>query len=196
MSNTKLPVSGGGENGVSETPSPELTVPNPGDDGGDIGSDGAGRPGPRPRRFIFVVAAAVLMLDQLSKIWATSALADRDIDLFWTLRLHLIRNTGSAFGVGSDFGRWLGLVVIGVVIGVIVYARRVTDRRILFLLAGIVGGAVGNLIDRFVRADDGVLSGGVIDFIDLQWWPVFNVADMAVVCGAIGLMLLTSVRSP
>ena len=145
---------------------------------------------------MFITAAAVVALDQLSKIWATHALDDRDIELVWTLRLHLIRNTGSAFGIGSGFGRILGLVVIGVVIGVIVYARQVTDRRVLVLLAGIVGGAVGNLIDRLVRADDGVLSGGVVDFIDLQWWPVFNVADMAVVGGAIGLMLLTSLRSP
>jgi signal peptidase II len=54
---------------------------------------------------------------------------------------------------------------------------------------------VGNLADRLFRADAGILSGAVVDFIDLQWWPVFNLADTAIVCGAI-LLLLTSVREP
>jgi signal peptidase II len=71
------------------------------------------------------------------------------------------------------------------------YARTVTDRRMLVLFGAIAGGAIGNLLDRLLRADDGFMSGGVVDFIDFQWWPIFNVADMAVVCGAIGLMLLS-----
>jgi signal peptidase II len=53
----------------------------------------------------------------------------------------------------------------------------------------VLGGAVGNLIDRVARADAGFLSGPVIDFVDLQWWPVFNVADSAVVVGAIMLVV-------
>jgi signal peptidase II len=60
----------------------------------------------------------------------------------------------------------------------------------------IVGGALGNVIDRAVRSDAGFLRGSVIDFIDLQWWPVFNIADVGVVCGAILLVIATFRGSP
>jgi len=142
-----------------------------------------------------VVALVIIALDQITKVWAASALVDRDIDLFWTARLHLIRNYGSAFGVGSQLGRWLAVIIVFVIIGVVLYSRTVTNRLMLLLLGGIVGGAIGNLIDRLLRAEDGFMSGGVVDFIDFQWWPVFNVADMAVVVSALGLMVL-SLREP
>ena len=146
-------------------------------------------------RLVAGVAFVVLVLDQLTKVWAASALVDRDIHLFWTARFNLTRNFGSAFGLGSSLGRWLGVIILFVVVGVLMYARTVTDRRMLVLFGAIAGGAIGNLVDRLLRAEDGFMSGGVIDFIDFQWWPIFNVADMAVVCGAIGLMFL-SVTEP
>ena len=59
----------------------------------------------------------------------------------------------------------------------------------------ISGGALGNLLDRAFRGDDGFLHGAVIDFIDLQWWPVFNVADACIVVGAI-LLVIASFRVP
>lgn len=142
-------------------------------------------------RTVFAVAAGVIVVDQITKIWAAATLDDRTIDLFWTARFHLTHNTGSAFGLGSGLGRWLAVLVIAVVIAVVLYARNISERRTLVLLGGIVGGATGNLIDRVARADDGFLSGGVVDFIDFQWWPIFNVADMAVVLSAIGLTLLS-----
>jgi signal peptidase II len=58
-------------------------------------------------------------------------------------------------------------------------------------LGMIVGGASGNLCDRLLRGDAGLLHGSVVDFIDFQWWPVFNVADIGVVCGAILLVIAT-----
>jgi signal peptidase II len=58
----------------------------------------------------------------------------------------------------------------------------------------LIGGAAGNLIDRLFRGDDGVLRGSVVDFIDLQWFPIFNVADMAINVGA-GLLILNSILS-
>ena len=61
---------------------------------------------------------------------------------------------------------------------------------ISFLLGLVLGGAVGNLIDRFFRPGDGFLAGHVIDFIDFQWYPVFNIADIGVVCGGILVVLL------
>ena len=58
----------------------------------------------------------------------------------------------------------------------------------------LIGGAAGNLIDRMFRGDDGFLQGAVVDFIDLQWFPIFNVADMAINVGA-GLLILNSILS-
>ncbi len=142
-------------------------------------------------RLVAAVAVIVLVLDQATKIWAVAALDDRIIDLFWTARFRLIYNTGSAFSLGEGFGRWLGVVIAFVVVGVLWYARSLPDKRARVLLGLIVGGAIGNLLDRLFRADDGFLSGGVVDFIDFQWWPVFNVADIGVVCGAIGLAALS-----
>ena len=64
------------------------------------------------------------------------------------------------------------------------------------MAAGLIGGgAVGNLIDRAVRGDQGFMHGAVVDFINLQWWPVFNVADMGVVVGAI-LLVVAGLRAP
>ena len=59
----------------------------------------------------------------------------------------------------------------------------------------IVGGALGNVLDRAFRGDAGFFHGGVIDFIDFQWWPVFNVADIGVVCGAV-LLVISTLRDP
>ncbi|MGY9083945.1 MAG: signal peptidase II [Acidimicrobiales bacterium] len=137
------------------------------------------------------VGLAVIVLDQITKIWAASALVDQNIDLFWTARLNLTRNFGSAFGLGAGLGRWLGVLILFVIAGLLCYARTISDRRMLVLFGSIAGGAIGNLIDRIFRADEGFMTGGVIDFIDFQWWPIFNVADIAVVCGAMGLMRLS-----
>jgi len=141
--------------------------------------------------FVGAVALAVIIADQVTKLWAERALDDRIIDLFWTLRFRLIYNTGSAFSLGEGSGRIIAGLVVVVIVVLLFYARSVPRGPMLFLIAVIIGGAIGNLIDRLFRADDGFLSGGVVDFIDFQWWPVFNIADMAVVGGAIGLMIFS-----
>ena len=174
---------------MSNTKSPDSDA-NPHADDDPV----AGAPA-RSLRTVAIVGAVVVVLDQITKIWAASALVDRDIDLFWTARFNLTRNFGSAFGLGSSLGRWLGILILFVIAGVIWYARTITDRRMLALFGAIAGGAIGNVIDRIVRAKDGFMSGGVIDFIDFQWWPIFNIADIAVVCGALGLVVL-SFREP
>jgi signal peptidase II len=69
-------------------------------------------------------------------------------------------------------------------------AAQATDLRSPLLLGAIAGGAVGNLIDRVVRAEDGILSGHVVDFIDFQWWPIFNIADAGIVVGVVSLILM------
>jgi signal peptidase II len=75
--------------------------------------------------------------------------------------------------------------------GMLWFARRVTSATLAVALGLVLGGAVGNLADRLVRGN----GGAVIDFIDFQWWPVFNLADVAISCGAV-LLVLRSLREP
>jgi signal peptidase II len=138
------------------------------------------------------VAAVVVALDQLTKWWAVEALDDRTIDLVWTLRLNLTLNEGAAFGLGgSGLGPVIGVLAV-VVVAALVRAGRVEASPVVHVALGMVaGGAVGNLLDRAFRTDpgDGFMGGAVVDFIDLQWWPIFNVADVALVCGVILLFV-------
>ncbi len=154
---------------------------------------------PLRRRYglIAATAAIVIALDQLTKWWAVNALTERTIDVVWTLRLYLTRNQGAAFSVGrgSELTRFLPLLVLVVVVFFIFQGRTADRVPGAVALGMIVGGALGNLIDRALRTNGGAFfSGGVIDFIDFQWWPVFNVADMAVVCGGI-LLVVVNLRS-
>ena len=128
-----------------------------------------------------LVGTAILCLDQLTKWWASGALGDRSIDLFWTLRLHLVRNTGAAFSRGEGLGPLLSVLVLVVIVLVVRQGARTGDRVALLAVGAIVGGAVGNLGDRALRSGDGFLGGAVVDFVDFQWWPVFNVADATIV---------------
>lgn len=130
-------------------------------------------------------ACGVVALDQATKWWALEALADgRTVDLVWTLRFRLVHNTGAAFSQGQGLGPLIVPLVVVVVVLLVRFASRSTDQLSRAAVGMVVGGAVGNQLDRGFRAGDGFLGGAVVDFVDLQWWPVFNVADSAVVVGA------------
>ncbi len=143
----------------------------------------------RPFPLLGGVAALILAADQATKALALEHLSHRTIELWWTLRLNLHFNDGGAFGFGQ--GRAPLFIAAGVVLLVVLLfaMRSVTGPGMAVALGLVVGGAVGNLVDRLLR-DHG---GAVIDFIDLQWWPIFNVADMAITCGAV-LLLVTGGR--
>ncbi len=146
---------------------------------------------PTHRVLFGVVAVGWIIADQLSKAWAVSALDDRTIDVVWTLRFHLAYNFGASFSLGAGFGAWIGLLAL-VVVGVLVWKGGSVRTRLGAVALGmIVGGALGNVLDRAFRGDQGFFHGGVVDFIDLQWWPIFNIADIGVVCGAILLVIAT-----
>jgi signal peptidase II len=136
-------------------------------------------------------AAVVVVLDQLTKHWALQALADRPIDLVGSLRLKLVYNDGAAFSLGGGNTTLISLIGL-VVVAIIVRLGWRAEGRLWAIGFGIVlGGALGNLTDRAFRRGDGVLGGYVVDFVDLQWWPVFNVADAALWVG-IAVCLLAS----
>jgi signal peptidase II len=139
------------------------------------------------------VAGAVVAVDQLTKWWAVSTLDDRNIDLFWTLRLNLSYNTGMAFGQGRGMGPIIGVLAMVIIVALLLSLRRGSSRLIDVSMGLVIGGAAGNLIDRVVR-DPGWLRGAVIDFVDFQWFPIFNVADMGITIGG-GLLLLASWRA-
>lgn len=144
----------------------------------------------RSARGWWSIALMVVVVDQLTKQWAVDRLADRDIDIFWTLRFHLSFNTGMAFSQGESWGPVIGAVALVVVVGLVIGIRRQPGRLIDVSVGLIVGGAVGNVLDRLFR-HPAWLRGGVVDFIDFQWFPIFNVADMGITIGG-GLLVLAS----
>lgn len=143
------------------------------------------------------VAVAIVVVDQLTKHWAVNALVDRDIDVFWTLRFNLSYNTGMAFSRGENFGPVIGVIALGVVVALLLSLKRQPGRLTDISVGMIIGGAVGNVIDRLFR-QSGWLRGGVVDFIDFQWFPIFNVADIGVTVGGALLVIASWLvgRSP
>lgn len=137
-----------------------------------------------------LIVVAVVAADQASKSWALNSLSEgRTIDLVWTLRFNLVFNSGMAFSQGQGAGRLIGLLAIGVALWLWLSLRRASSQIAIVGTALLVGGAIGNVVDRLFRGDKW-LAGSVVDFIDLQWFPVFNIADSAVTIGA--AMLITS----
>ena len=169
----------------------------------DVTTNAPGRLQPARRwAMVLGVAVAVIALDQLSKRWALERLSgEQVIDLIGSLRFRLAFNTGMAFSKGSGSGAIIGVVALGIVTVLVLVARKVESKVQLVLIGIVMGGALGNVVDRLLRVGEvgssgtGFMSGAVVDFIDLQWWPVFNVADAAVVCGGIALAVL-SARAP
>lgn len=145
---------------------------------------------PRHRlRLTMAIALAVIAIDQLTKHWALNALTDEPpIHVIWTLQWNLTFNSGMAFSKGQGLGPIIGLVAV-IVVGVVLWGVRKNSSPTVAIAAGfVVGGAVGNLVDRVFR-DEGWLRGSVVDFIDFQWFPIFNVADMAVNVGGVMFVL-------
>ena len=141
---------------------------------------------------LLAIAGVIVAIDQWTKAWATRTLAWRPpVEVFGEyVRLTYTRNSGVAFGLGAGlpFPYYLFSIIAVIVILWMFVRHRVTGLGRQWALALILGGAVGNLIDR-VRA------GEVVDWIDVQWWPVFNVADSAVSIGAVALVIY-SLRTP
>jgi signal peptidase II len=131
----------------------------------------------------------------VTKHWALNSLNNgRTIDIFWTLRFNLVFNSGMAFSKGQGLGRLIGLLAIGVAVWLWLSLRKASTTIGLVGTAMLIGGAIGNVVDRLFRGD-AWLRGSVVDFIDLQWFPVFNVADSSVTIGAMLLIYSSIVAS-
>ena len=148
-------------------------------------------------RLCLSLAALIVVLDQATKHWALNALTGEEPHhVVWTLQWNLTFNSGMAFSKGRDMGPIIGVLAL-VVAGVVVATVRKQQQRIVAVAAGFVlGGAIGNLVDRIFRGD-GWLRGSVVDFIDFQWFPIFNVADLAVnIGGAVFVLWSLFSRTP
>ncbi len=149
----------------------------------------------RVSRLSLTVAVVWVVADQLTKHWAVNALADgEERHVIWTLQWNLAYNSGMAFSKGQGWGPLIGLVAFGVVVVLALSSARLGSRLAEFAAGLLLGGAMGNLIDRMFR-EDAWLRGRVVDFIDFQWFPIFNVADMGVTIGA-ALFVLSAFLAP
>ena len=136
---------------------------------------------------VVAVAVGILVLDALTKAWALGALKDEPIRLFGSVRLALTYNTAGAFGLGGAFVPFLALAAVVLVIVMVTTGDATAEAPAAVALGMILGGAFGNLGDRIFR-DPGLLRGAVVDFVDVGFWPVFNLADAAITCGCAVLL--------
>jgi signal peptidase II len=142
----------------------------------------------RGYRLLGFVAALVAALDQATKTLALETL-DEPLDVLGDLvTLRITINSGGAFGVLQGVPGFFLVATIGIIVAILVWARHVEQRPWLVALGLVLGGGVGNVVDRVLRDH-----GGVVDFVDLHWWPVFNVADACIVTG-VGLLLLLGAK--
>jgi len=136
-----------------------------------------------------LLAVGVVVLDQLTKHWAVNRLSDgRVIDVIWTLQFNLAFNSGMAFSRGQGLGPIIAVIATVVIVWLLVSLRTTGGRLNTFGIGCVIGGAAGNLIDRAFR-QEAWLRGAVVDFIDFQWFPIFNIADIAINVGAAALIL-------
>lgn len=143
-------------------------------------------------------SAIVIVLDQLTKHWVSQSLALREVvPVLPSFNLVLAHNTGAAFSFLAAAGGWqrgffIAIAAVASVVIVHLLRRHPGQRLFSLALALILGGALGNLIDR-------IRFGHVVDFLDFYvqgWhWPAFNVADMAITCGA-ALLVWDSLKKP
>ena len=144
----------------------------------------------------YLHALAAFAADQATKVWAEEALADGWVEVTGFFNLVLLRNTGSAFSFLADAGGWQQIFFGAVAVGISAALARIiwkhpTERLVACACALVIGGALGNLLDR-------LRLGGVTDFLDFHagtlHWPAFNIADSAIVLGVF-LFLLSELRS-
>ena len=144
-------------------------------------------------RTLLSVAWLIWILDLATKAWAVSQLANREpVKILGSFfQLTFIRNSGAAFSFASNATLFLSLFGIIVALGVIYFAPKITSKGWSVVLGLVLGGVLGNLMDRIFR-EPSFLRGHVIDWMQLPYWPIFNIADSAIVVAAGLAMILTA----
>jgi signal peptidase II len=141
------------------------------------------------------IVVAVVVLDQITKVWAVASLSDGPVSIVGSsIELELTRNPGGAFSLFQSVTPLLALLALVVAVVLARAIVRTNDRIMLVALSLVLGGALGNLIDRVARAP-GFLRGEVVDFVSVGTFPTFNVADSAITIGAL-LLVVCAWRQP
>ena len=142
-------------------------------------------------RLGLTVATMIVVADRLIKWWAIGALAEEPfgVEILPFFNLVLVWNRGISFGMfgGGALPPWLlGAIAVAVILALVIWLRRVETRLLAATIGLVIGGAAGNVIDRF-------RFGAVADFLDLHWgdyhWPAFNLADAAITVGVVILLI-------
>ena len=152
-----------------------------------------GVPPARPRRIGLLIAVAVFVIaaDVISKAIVVARMPDHaPIRLLGgLLTITLTRNGGAAFSIGTSMTIVFTAIALGVIVYILRAARNLRSIGWAITLGLLLGGATGNLLDRIFRAP-GLFQGHVVDWIELPHWPVFNLADSAIVCAGVLVVLL------
>jgi signal peptidase II len=154
--------------------------------------DVAGPPSRRRRvGILLTVAAVVYALDVVSKLLVVAKLTpDEPVHVLGSfLELTYTRNSGAAFSIGWGYTAIFSLIAIGVVVVILRLARRLYSAPWALALGLLLGGAIGNLTDRIARAP-GPFRGWVVDFVQVPHFAIFNLADSAITCGGVLMVLL------
>jgi signal peptidase II len=142
------------------------------------------------RRYLLLlsIAAAVVAADQITKQLAVARLEDHPVHLIHgVLSLRLTYNSGGAFGVLQGLPGVFLAATVAIIALILLWTRNIDQRGWIIALGLVVGGGLGNVADRVFRD----LGGRVVDFVDLHVWPVFNLADAAIVCGVIVVIFVS-----
>ncbi len=144
------------------------------------------------RRPLLVTALVVVAIDLATKVWAVSKLENQpDIQVVGNLlQFSFLRNPGAAFSIGTNVTWVFTLISIAVSIAVLVISKNVVNRTWAIALGGLLGGALGNLVDRIFRSPE-PFQGHVVDFILLPNYPMFNISDSAVVVSVIAMVIMS-----
>ncbi len=146
-------------------------------------------------RTLLGVAWFIWILDLATKAWAVNHLVNREplkiLGSFF--QLTFVRNPGAAFSLATNATLFLSIFGIAVLVVIVYFAPQLTSKGWSVVLGLIMGGVLGNLMDRIFR-EPGFLRGHVIDWMQLPRWPVFNIADCAIVCAA-GLSMILTIRN-
>ena len=136
-----------------------------------------------PARRAAAVALATVAADQAVKaVVRTTIERGEEVELLLGIQLVNVRNRGIAFGLFAGGGAVLVIFAVAALAALLIFFARHRDRPLVWLPTGLlIGGALGNLIDR-------TLEGAVTDFVDLPLWPAFNLADVAITLGVISLL--------
>ncbi|MCQ4205793.1 MULTISPECIES: signal peptidase II [Streptomyces] len=179
--------------GTPDSPEAGAAEPEKAEEAAAPAEESAERPKGRRRiAVLFAVAALAYALDLVSKLIVVAKLEHREsIEILgdW-LKLEVIRNPGAAWGIGEAFTIIFTVIAAAVIVVIARLARKLYSLPWAIALGLLLGGALGNLTDRIFRAP-GVFEGAVVDFIAPKNYPVFNLADSAIVCGGILIVLLS-----